>query len=315
MNIKAGGRGSLGYHDKRKALLDLWLENEKKTHTFPQKTRTVRIRVAKTQKTKDGNYKPGVWRMTERGDAAYDYRVIHRNQIVFDIGDFADMESKADWLRIKRDTELIWSVLNDFLSDPGCADLPRIKNGEYWGSLSAGKGTHTECFLDVYRAEFVKLKRGPIEVVEQDLRWDFAMLVIAEANNRLPLDEQIEAMLGGEEVDYGVAADRRLVAPKGDQLVREFGSTKNPTSSWKKTLWTVGPGSFKPLPDTREEAYTSAPLRFPTAIKPSVQPPGAFNALVREACGGMCPRGPECLPGPNDQRGYDGLCDRCPAAF
>lgn len=315
MTIKVGGRGALGYHDRRKALLDMWLENESKTHSFSQKTRNVRIRVATTMKDKSGAHKPGKWRMTEKGDTAYDYRVIHRNQVVFDVGDFAKMDSQEDWLRIRRDTHLIWDVLNDFLTDPGCADLSPIKEGEYWGSLSAGKGTHTECFLGDYKAEFAKLKRGPIEIVERDLRWDFAMLVVAEANNRLPLDEQLQAIIEGEVMDYGVAVDRRLVAPKGDQLVREFGSSKSPDSPWRKTLWTVGPGPYKPLPDTRAAAYEATPLRFPTAIKPAQQPPGVFHALVREACGGMCPRGPECLPGPNDQRGYDGICDGCPAAF
>lgn len=304
MTIEGGGRSSLGYHEKRKALLDLWLANEKATHTFTQKTRTVRIRVCSAGK--DG--KPTKWRMTEKGDPAYDYRVIHRNQIVFDIGDFAEMDRPEDWLRIKRDTELVWDVLNELLPGTG---------GEYWGALSAGKGTHTELFIDPFRGEYAKLKRGPMEVVETDFRWDFAMLVVAMANDRLPLDEQLDVMLASDdfetEHDYGVAVDRRLVAPKGDQLVREFGSHKAPGSKWKKTLWTVGPGPYRPLPDTREAAYKATPLRFPTSIKPAVQPPGVFNAVVREACGGMCPKGPECLTTSN--QGYADICNGCPAAF
>lgn len=283
------------FAERRNQFLDLLLAEEKDVHTFDWRGAKVKLRVCAA----DSEGGATQWRYAEHGDPNYDWRCVLRSQVVFDIGDDIEvapgvMEARP-WSETRDDTHRIWDALNDFLPGTG---------GEYWGSLSAGKGTHTEVFLRPYTGD-----QG------RDFREAFAAAVLTMANERIPIEQRIEQMLRALDPDkpgaYGVIVDPGLLAPKGDHLIREFGSRKTQSSKWQKTLWTVGPGSYKPLPDTREEAYAQAgPLRIPDSIKPAVQPPGVFHAMLSEALGVVCPRGPQCLP-PNC--GWDGTCDSCPA--
>lgn len=312
MELLAGGKSEMRFHEDRRALLNALLKEEEVACTF-KRDEKVKIRVCSAGP--DGQ--PTRWRMTERGDPAYDYRVILRSQIVFDQGDH------GNWSRARRDAHAIWDVLNDFL-----VRSDGTGNGQYWGSITGGKGIHTDVFIRPFSIPHVVTDSYSGDSIEKmlDLRIDFAQNVLAACRARLPFDDRLTAILlledaktEAEKADimdrYAVVeADPRLLAPKGDQLVREFGARKKPNAKNRKVLWTVGPGPYRPLPETREAAYTAPSLPIPTKIVPSEQPPGVFHAIVRETLGGVCPKGPQCFPGLFDERNLDGICLHCPGA-
>jgi hypothetical protein len=219
---------------------------------------------------------PRQWRHIESPtEIAYQLRCVLANQVVFDVGDH------TAWDRTVRDTHMLWDVLNEWAAWMA----PHGFRLEYWGALTGGVGTHTETFLHPNGLD----------------RKAFADTVVGACNERLGLEQSL--------ADGGVIVDPVCVAPNYEaRQVREFGAAKK---GRRKTLWTFGPGPYRRLPLDRDEAYKQAGVVIPTRLPIAEWPPGALHATVAVTFG-RCPRGPQCLPGPESTVGLDMTCEQCP---
>lgn len=213
-----------------------------------------------------------LWRWSDdRTQPTYAYRAMLSNQIVFDIGD------NGDWDECVRDTHALWDALNWF----GVA---------YWGSLSGGKGTHTEVF-------------GPAGLTREG-RMGVANTILTAARY----------FKSGTVWGDGITVDRLLLDPnEGSRQVREFGAIKTRA----KVLWCKGPSGYSPLPDSRCAAYqqveslrNGTPTRLPKTEDLDRLHIGAETGCIGY---GKCPIGPQCVPTP-EWSPWDymrGTCEDC----
>jgi hypothetical protein len=270
-----------------------------------------------------------------RGPTAFNFhlRTLLPNQSVFDIGDDVIGPTErvpTPWPETVATTHAIWAA---------CTNL-RI---DFIGSLSAGKGTHTEITLEAANkwAGIVDMSgsclncnhahpddRGPTpchaelmgglrcvcqrqvrsDKPDEDWRWFTARAIISEAKRILWPDEEERWM-------RTLRFDQGLIAPNADsQLVRDYGQRKSPGATTRKLLWHEGAGPAPPLPLDRDEAY-----RMAEAL--AAQRGGRVRPLslcrsgdrsdtrwVRELDGKPCPSGPQCF----SNEGWP-TCDSCPA--
>lgn len=175
-----------------------------------------------TQQGED--FRPQKWVTTE-DHRPYAYRAVLENEIVFDI----DTDS---WYECRKQTHTLWSVLS-FMKIP------------YWGSLSAGKGTHTHVFLK-----------------SKEQRDRLAGIVTDKVNEMLSDTITVDGAEFKYETDAFDTDPRLLTPPDGGHVVREFAVTKK----HKKTLWTEGPGGFRPVPLNRSHAYALAGVAVPRNV-------------------------------------------------
>ena len=152
------------------------------------------------------------------------YRNVLPCEVVFDM----DVD---DWDACVDHTHLLWDILNEH-------DIP------YWGALSGGSGTHTHVFIDEeYREEFV----------------DSVVSIALGKLNGGSIFDHLDRELTEVFTEFG--HDEHLLHPdKNSQAIRAFGAKKRFT----KTLWTEGPGNYKPVSLSRPKAYAIADTRIPT---------------------------------------------------
>lgn len=224
------------------------------------------------------------------GDTSHTYRAVLPSQIVFDIGDH------APWEKIRWATHRLWTILNRW----GIA---------YWGSLSGGKGTHTEFFIrptpeigydDGWRKHGIR--------PGTDLRPIIADWIVRQMMDLEPVKRQIMVKDPYDHFDI----DTGHIAPMPQmKLLRDFGCLK-PSMGTRKTLWTTGPAPFPWLPTTRNEAYKYNRVLVPLSLPVNDDVPGASQHERASSIHGPCPQGPQCLPGPQSECGADGSCAHCP---
>jgi hypothetical protein len=227
----------------------------------------------------------GRWRYAGAGDVAYDYYCMLPSQVVFDQGDH------GDWSRTRRDAMALWRTLDGW-------------NIRYLAALTGGKGIHTEVFLHPFEADRLGIHAH---------RKAFATAAMGVTSDRINDEIEARLMLPTLSSTEEVESDPRLHAPNEDsRMVREYGSRgKGGKSPFVKTLWGMGPGPLRALPETREAAYRQAGVVFPEYLPLNEAPPSASHAMLREWFGGVCPIGPSCFPGAEESE--PGFCSECPA--
>lgn len=253
-----------------------------------------------TSEVRGGGMEP--WSDLHGADASHGFRTILPNEILFDVGD------SGDWERCRQTTHNIWRVLNAW-------KVP------YLGAPSGGSGTHTHVFLghDAEglrvrpRVEEIERPDGSVDLTSDwpydvggvDLRPRIAEMVVRLAFERESLDVQLTTEDPWEYLDI----DRVKVAPGVNKsMVRAFGSR----NVHRKSLWTMGPGDFDPLPPSRDETYNNHEVIIPSELPVAdAGTPGVEHATIARALKKECPQGPACIPGSVMGRGL--VCDRCPA--
>lgn len=222
----------------------------------------------------------GSWYMSRQ--CRYDLRTVHPTEVFIDQGDH------LEWLPMREFVHILWSVLDRW-------------NMDYWGSLSAGKGVHTQ--IIVHPGDVFEVGDDDIERLATGYRRAFVSALLWACKVEYARQRGFDPTW----MEGGVEVDRVVVVPNHEsRMVREFGASKlNPKTGLKnaKTLWTRG-RPYRPLPETREEAYRTAGLVVPSTLPINEQPPGTIHMMLQEAFGGQCPKEVEC---------FEEFCDDCPA--
>lgn len=182
-----------------------------------------------------------------------------------------DQGDHGDWMRARSEAHALWTALDRW-------------GLRYHAALSAGNGIHTHVYMRPLDPES-DLVRGTAATF---IRWA-VQLALAE----------------DDLADVDDTEDPRLLTPAWQsRLIREFGARKSPDSKWRKTLWSDS--KFRPLPETREEAYAQAGLVLPRELSMNDFVPGWMHHEIASALG-PCPKSADCLFDPY------GTCDHCPS--
>lgn len=198
----------------------------------------------------------GTW--TWSANVNYAYRTILPNEVVFDIGDHA-----KDWGEVVDQSEALWDELDEMVHD-----------GAYYAALSGGRGTHTHLWLE-----------DPTD----GTMWDGRDWPKHDLREKIADWVKFRRLAKGATVR--VQPDPVCIAPShGGRQLREFGATKMRS----KTLLFEGPLQRKPLPRNQAQAYATAGLKYPNAIRRCRSVDGLEHARRRAALGTRCPRSSTC---------------------